>query len=115
GTLATIADAVAGAGVGAPAVTIVGEVVRLRDQLRWFDAGPTPLAGKRVLVTRTREQASELSRALAAEGAEAIELPTIVMTPVFDERAVAAAIEDLRTSGYGWVIFSSANAVREFM
>ena len=113
GTLGTIADAVAQAGIGAPAVTVVGEVARLRDGLRWFDA--QPLFGKRVLVTRTRAQASELSRALAAEGAETIELPTIEMAPSFDARAVAAAIEDVRTSAYGWAIFSSANAVREFM
>jgi uroporphyrinogen III methyltransferase/synthase len=113
GTLETIAASVAASGIGAPAVTVVGEVARLRDGLRWFDA--RPLSGKRVLVTRTRAQASELSRALAAQGAEAIELPTIELARSFDARAVAGAIDGLRTSGYGWVIFSSANAVHEFM
>ena len=112
-TLATIVDEVARAGIGAPAVTVVGEVARLRDELRWFDAWP--LFGKRVLVTRTRQQASELSRALAAQGADAIELPTIEIVESYDPRAVAAAIENLRTSGYGWVIFTSTNAVDEFM
>jgi uroporphyrinogen III methyltransferase / synthase len=113
GRLETIAAAVAAAGIGAPAVTVVGEVARLREGLRWFDA--RPLFGKRVLVTRTREQAWALSDELRAHGAEPIELPTIEMTPSFDARAVAAAIEGLRTSGYGWVIFSSPNAVDEFM
>ena len=113
GTLATIVAEVAREGIGAPAVTVVGEVARLRDELRWFDA--RPLFGKRVLVTRTRQQASELSRALAAHGADAIELPTIEIVQAYDARAVAVAIEDLRTSGYGWVIFTSANAVDEFM
>ena len=113
GTLETIAADVAAAGIGAPAVTVVGEVARLRDDLRWFDA--RPLSGKRVLVTRTRQQASDLSRALAAQGAEPIELPTIEMTPSFDARSVAVAIDGLRTSGYGWAIFSSVNAVDEFM
>ena len=111
--LATIVDEVARAGIGAPAVTVVGEVVRLRDELRWFDA--RPLFGKRLLVTRTREQASELSRVLAAQGAEAIELPTIELTRSFDARAVAEAIEDLRTSGYGWIVFTSMNAIAELM
>jgi uroporphyrinogen III methyltransferase/synthase len=94
-------------------VTVVGEVVRLRDELRWFDA--RPLFGKRLLVTRTREQASELSRELAAQGGEAIELPTIELTRSFDARAVAEAIEDLRTSGYGWIVFTSMNAIAELM
>ncbi len=112
-TLATIVKEVARAGIGAPAVTVVGEVARLRDKLRWFDT--RPLFGKRVLVTRTREQASELSRALAAQGADTIELPTIEIVQAFDARALASAIEDLRTSGYGWVVFTSTNAVDEFM
>ena len=112
GTLATIADAVREAGIEPPAVTVVGEVARLRDGLRWFDA--RPLFGKRVLVTRTRQQASELSRALAAQGAEPIELPTIEIVPTYDEAAVAAAISDLRSSAYSWAVFTSANAVDLF-
>jgi len=113
GTLETIADAVARAGIGSPSVVVVGEVAALRTGLRWFDR--RPLIGKRVLVTRTRAQASELSRALAAEGAEAIELPTIEIVPCAEPAALAAAIELLRTSGYGWVIFTSANAVDRFL
>lgn len=113
GTLETIAAAVSAAGVGSPAVTVVGDVVRLRDGLRWFDA--RPLFGKRVLVTRTRQQASALSRALAAQGAEPVELPTIEIVPSYDGRDLASAIAHLRTSAYGWTVFTSANAVALFM
>ncbi len=113
GTLATIADVVGASGIGAPAVTIVGEVAALRDDLRWFDT--RPLFGKRVLVTRTRQQASELSCLLAAQGAEAIELPTLEITPVFDANELSAAVAQLRSSAYAWCIFTSANAVSIFM
>ena len=112
GTLADIDAAVRAAGIAPPAVTVVGEVARLRDELRWFDT--RPLFGKRVLVTRTRQQASELSRALAAQGAEAIELPTIEIVPQADPGLVAAAIVALRTSAYAWCVFTSANAVELF-
>jgi uroporphyrinogen III methyltransferase/synthase len=112
GTLATIADDVAAAGVGAPAVTVVGEVARLRDGLRWFDA--RPLSGKRVLVTRTRQQASELSRLLAGAGAEPVELPSLEIARIADDREVARCVDALRTSGYGWAIFTSANGVGIF-
>ncbi len=112
GTLATIADAVREAGIEPPAVTVVGEVARLREGLRWFDA--RPLFGKRVLVTRTRQQASELSRALAAQGAEPVELPTLEIVPTYDEGELATAIVDLKSSAYSWVVFTSANAVELF-
>jgi uroporphyrinogen III methyltransferase/synthase len=113
GTLTTIAGEVRAAGIGAPAVTVVGEVARLRERLRWFDT--RPLSGKRVLVTRTREQASELSRALADLGADVVELPSLEIVETADERAVSAALDTLRTAGYGWVAFTSANAVRIFL
>jgi uroporphyrinogen III methyltransferase/synthase len=113
GTLASIAEDVRAAGIEPPAVTVVGEVVRLRDTLRWYDT--RPLFGKRVLVTRTRHQASELSRALAAAGAEPVELPTIEVVPCADPAELARAIDDLRTSGYNWCVFTSANAVDIFL
>ena len=71
--VATLGDIVAKAteaGIGSPAVAVVGDVVRMREALRWFDK--RPLFGQRVLVTRTREQASELSRALAAARKQAV-------------------------------------------
>jgi len=113
GTLATIASVVRDAGIEPPAVTIIGDVAALRDQFRWFDT--RPLFGKRVLVTRTREQASDLSRLLAAQGAEAIELPTLEIVPSHDPRELATAIDHLRTSAFAWVVFTSANAVTQFM
>jgi uroporphyrinogen III methyltransferase/synthase len=113
GTLGTIVDDVKAAGIAPPAVTVVGEVARLRERLRWFDT--KPLFGKRVLVTRTRRQASELSRMLADLGAEPIELPSIEIVETADSRDVRGAIEDLRTSAYGWVVFTSANAIEVFM
>ena len=79
GTLTSIADVAQAAGITAPAVTIVGEVVRYRESLRWFDTGP--LFGKRILVTRAREQASALSDKLRMLGAEPIEFPTIRIVP----------------------------------
>jgi uroporphyrinogen III methyltransferase/synthase len=112
GTLATIVDDVARAEIGAPAVTVVGEVAALRDELRWFDK--RPLFGKRVLVTRTRQQASDLSRALAAQGAEPVELPTIEIVPCADPHELESALTALRTSAYQWAIFTSANAVEVF-
>jgi uroporphyrinogen III methyltransferase/synthase len=112
-TLDGIAAAAVAAGIGSPAVTVVGEVARLRTDLRWFEA--RPLLGKRVLVTRTRRQASELSRLLAEQGAEPVELPALEIVPRVDGRALAAAIDTLRTAGYGWTIFTSANAVDIFI
>jgi uroporphyrinogen III methyltransferase/synthase len=112
GTLSDIAAKVGDAGLAPPAVTVIGDVVRLRDSLRWFDA--RPLSGLRVLVTRTREQASQLSWQLEKAGAEAIELPTIEIVPRHDDIKLTAAIDALSKGSYGWVAFTSANAVDFF-
>ena len=109
GTLADIVERVEEAGITPPAITVVGEVVRLREKLSWFEE--RPLFGKRVLITRTRRQASVLARLLAAEGAIPIELPAIEIEPAADPAAVAAAIEGLGAGRYGWAVFTSANAV----
>jgi uroporphyrinogen III methyltransferase/synthase len=109
GTLADIVEAARAANIRPPAVTVVGEVVRWRERLRWFDNGP--LFGKRVLVTRAREQASALSDKLRALGAEPVEFPTIQITPPDDGyQALDAALAGL--ADYDWVVFSSANAVQ---
>ena len=107
GTLSTIAERAVAAGIGAPAVTIVGDVVRMRDAIGWFDNGP--LFGKRVLVTRTRAQASALSEVLSQKGAQPIELPTIEIQPYEDYTHLDEALKSLHE--YDWAIFSSANAV----
>lgn len=106
GSLADIAARVAAAGLEAPAVTVVGEVVRLRESLAWFDR--RPLFGKRVLVTRARAQASALSDRLTTLGAIAIELPTIRIVPG-DDGPLDAALT--RLASVDWVIFASVNGV----
>ena len=103
------------AGLRPPVVVVIGQVVGLRDGMmgdgiRWFDN--RPLFGKRVLVTRSRTQASALSEMLAAEGAEPIEVPTIEFASIDDYSRLDRAIASLGT--YGWVIFTSANGVASF-
>ena len=110
--LSTIAAQVADAGLSSPALVVVGDVVGLRDTLNWFES--RPLYGQRVLVTRTRQQASELSRALSEAGAEAIELPTIAIKERYDETQLTAAVSALKDGLYSWLIFTSTNAVDIF-
>jgi len=93
-----------------PAIVIVGEVVKLRDKLCWFDN--RPLSGKRILVTRARHQASVLSRLLAERGAEPIELPSIDIQPIPDNTELDQAISNLVR--YNWIIFTSTNGVVSF-
>jgi uroporphyrinogen III methyltransferase/synthase len=92
-------------------VAVIGQVVNLREHLRWYDC--KPLFGKRVLVTRSREQASVLSRRLRELGAEPVELPTIAFEPPQDYTALDAAIRHIHQ--YDWIIFTSTNGVRAFM
>lgn len=107
--LLTIAEAVRAAGVGAPAVTVVGAVAALRPTLSWLDK--RPLAGKRVLVTRAQEQASALSALLRARGAEPLEFPVITIAPADDYSGLDAALRTV--TQYDWAVFTSANAVRQ--
>ncbi len=110
GTLQDIAGRAKDAGFGPPAVTIIGEVAGLREGLRWFDN--RPLSGKKVLVTRSRTQAGHLSRLLAREGAEPVELPTIEIKPASDPRALDGALG--RLGDFDWLVFTSTNAVEAF-
>ena len=93
-----------------PAILIVGRVAALREHLRWFDA--RPLFGKRVLVTRSREQATELVDLLESLGAEAIEAPLIRIAPPEDYGPLDEACA--RAGEFDWIVFSSANAVESF-
>lgn len=111
GTLETICDRAREAGIGAPAVIVVGEVVRLRASLRWFDT--RPLFGLRTLVLRTREQAGDLSRLLAERGASPIEVPLIRVTEPDDFGALDAALA--RVEDFDWLIFTSVNGVRSVL
>ncbi|MCY4456117.1 MAG: uroporphyrinogen-III C-methyltransferase [Chloroflexi bacterium] len=108
-TLDGIAEAARDAGVEPPALLVVGDVVALRERIA--PALRRPLAGWRVLVTRTRRQASTLAEALRAEGARPVMLPAIEIAHRADPDAVRAAIEALRAGAYQWVAFTSANAV----
>ncbi|MEO6835342.1 MAG: uroporphyrinogen-III C-methyltransferase [Candidatus Tumulicola sp.] len=110
GTLATIGDDVVRAGIGAPAVVVVGGVVNLRQQLRWFDEAP--LFGKRVLVTRPAGQAVEFARSLQTRGAEAILAPVLAIEPPDDVRPAYRAIDELHA--YAWLVFTSRNGVDAF-
>ena len=110
GTLHDIAQRGVDAGLCPPVVAVIGRVVDLRNEVRWFDK--KPLFGKRVLVTRSRTQMSVLSEMLAEEGAEPIELPTIEFSDIEDYFPLDSAIAVLHT--YSWVIFTSANGVEAF-
>jgi uroporphyrinogen III methyltransferase/synthase len=105
GTLTDIVEKVDAVQLKSPAVIVVGEVNRLRQQLRWFDT--KPLFGKRILVTRARAQASEFADLLEANGAEVIQFPTIKIQPI--ENVDIPAL-----NAYDWVIFTSVNAVEIF-
>jgi uroporphyrinogen III methyltransferase/synthase len=94
-----------------PAILVVGRVVALRQHLRWFDA--RPLFGKRIVVTRSREQAAELVDLLEALGAEPIEAPMIRVAPPDDYGPLDKAVASAGT--YDWIVFTSANAVEAFM
>jgi uroporphyrinogen III methyltransferase/synthase len=111
GTLADIAEKAQAARMEPPTVIVIGEVVRLRPKLNWFER--RPLFGKRVLMTRAKEQAGELAARLAGYGAEPVEAPTITIVPPPDWAPVDQAISEIGT--YHWVIFTSVNGVSRFM
>jgi len=110
GTLATIADVVEKSKFTSPAVTVIGDVVKLRKTLNWFEK--RPLFGQRIVVTRTREQASELSRQLAELSAEVLEIPTIKIAPTDERHLLTDALLELNS--YDWIVFTSPNGVTMF-
>ena len=112
-TLETISDAVRGAGLSNPLLTVIGGVAGLREHIAWFEN--RPLFGKRVLVTRTRSQASALSDLLRQEGAVAVELPALELQPVATDDELAAMTENLLARKYDWCLFTSTNAVDHVM
>lgn len=109
-TVGEAAEDVKRSGLRPPAIFIVGEVVKLREQLAWFDQ--RPLFGKTVLVTRAREQASQLTARLEALGAACVEAPAIRVAPPESYAPLDAAIGSL--GAYQWIIFTSPNGVRYF-
>jgi len=110
GALATIADIAATAGMAPPALIVIGEVVRLREKMKWFET--RPLFGKSIVVTRARAQASDLVSRLAELGAVCHEVPAIRIMPEEDFGPMDRAISEIAT--YDWLIFTSVNGVDFF-
>lgn len=108
GTLSTIVEKTRE--IKPPAITIVGEVVKLRDQLNWFES--KPLFGKTIVVTRSREQASEFADKLCEYGARVIEFPTIEIAKPDTIQPLDAAINSIQS--YDWLVFTSINGVDAF-
>jgi len=111
GTLTTIADLVEKHGFSAPAVTVVGDVVKLRKELNWYEA--LPLFGQRVVVTRTRRQASILSEKLRLLGADVLEIATIRIVPRTLDDSQRGKLSALARH-FDWIVFTSPNAVELF-
>ena len=108
GRLDSIAEIAKSQGLSAPATVVIGDVVRLRDRLKWFET--LPLLGRRVLVTRTRSQAGHLSRRLGELGAIPIEIPTVDILPPHNYSELDDALAEV--SKFDWIVFASAHAVR---
>lgn len=109
-TLADAPQAARAAHFAAPAIILVGGVVQLRAELAWFER--LPLFGRRIVVTRSRTQASAFSRRLAELGAQVCEFPTIAFQDPDSYAVLDAALADL--ASFRWVVFTSANGVDRF-
>jgi uroporphyrinogen III methyltransferase/synthase len=111
GTLDTIAEIAAREKIGPPTVAVIGEVVKLRDKLNWFER--KALFGQRIVVTRARgHAASTLSRQFSELGAEVLEVPTIRIEPPTRREDVVDALLELNS--YDWLVFTSPNGVAIF-
>jgi uroporphyrinogen III methyltransferase/synthase len=106
-TLGALPERAREAGLEPPALIVIGKVVTLRERLMWLER--RPLFGRRIIVTRARRQASELSSRLEALGAEVIELPTIRIEPPDDPAPLRQAVREL--DAFQWVVFTSVNGV----
>ncbi|MFC1735613.1 uroporphyrinogen-III C-methyltransferase [Candidatus Hydrogenedentota bacterium] len=110
GTLNDIAEKAKEAGFNPPAITVVGEVVKLREHLTWFEN--KPLFGQTIVVTRARKQAGDLSAKLAELGAAVIECPTIEIGPPIEPEKLSDAAKN--AGQYDWLVFTSVNGVDAF-
>lgn len=108
GTLGDIEARVAEAALETPALIVVGDVVKLHDTINWFES--RPLFGKRIVVTRAREQASELKRLLEDSGAEVLQFPTISIAPPVSFDSLDVAVDER----FDWLVFTSTNGVQFF-
>jgi uroporphyrinogen III methyltransferase / synthase len=110
GTLATIAKRAAEKRISPPAITIVGDVVKLRGKLNWFEN--LPLFGKRIVVTRSHGQAAKFSQKLSELGAEVLEIPAVKGVAPDDKQGLIDAL--LSLNSYDWLVFTSVNGVTTF-
>jgi uroporphyrinogen III methyltransferase/synthase len=110
GTLRNIAGKVRKAGLEAPAVIVVGDVVKLRESLRWFDS--LPLFGKRIMVTRAVGQAGSFEKLLTERGALPVRFSSIEIKPIMANKKLDNAIS--RLDKYDWIAFTSVNGVEVF-
>jgi uroporphyrinogen III methyltransferase/synthase len=110
GTLATIASLAIKKKLSPPVLTIIGDVVKLRGKLNWFEQ--RPLFGRRVVVTRRSEQAGSFAQRLTELGADVLEVPTIKLTPPTEKDALVDAL--LGLNAYDWLVFTSASGVTAF-
>ncbi|MEM8868530.1 MAG: uroporphyrinogen-III C-methyltransferase [Verrucomicrobiota bacterium] len=110
GTLDSIVTDLEASQIGAPAMIIIGEVVAQRTRSEWFEG--RPLFGKRIVVPRAKQQAGELTKLLEDNGADVVELPFIEIKPFYDSKRVTEIFAGIAI--YEWVIFTSANGVRQF-
>ncbi len=111
GTLQDIVQRVTQKKIQAPALTVIGDVVQLRQKLAWFEK--RPLYGKTVLITRARAQSSRLKKQLLEQGARVLEFPAIRIEEPKDYTPLDRAIETL--ADFDWILFTSTNGVEAFM
>ena len=110
GVVGDLADRVERAGLTPPAVVVVGEVVALRERLRWYEK--RPLLGRRILVTRALEQAADFVERLERLGAEAIAAPAIELRPPESREAFERALGEIYR--FDWIVFTSRSGVEVF-
>ncbi|KKM08728.1 HemD protein [Clostridiales bacterium PH28_bin88] len=110
GTLENVVERAQAAEFKHPVIIVVGEVVKLREQLQWFER--KPLFGRRVVITRARTQAGEFAERIEALGGEAWEFPTIDIAPPTDFGPLDRAVQEVRQ--YNWIVFTSVNGVESF-
>ncbi|MCF7957041.1 MAG: uroporphyrinogen-III C-methyltransferase [Phycisphaerae bacterium] len=110
GTVATLPELAIEHQFKPPSILVVGKVIQLRDRLSWFEK--RPLFGKRIIVTRSRSQASDVVEQLGQLGADVLEFPTIRIEPPKDISPLQKAIDNLIQ--YHWIIFTSVNGVDAF-
>ncbi len=110
GTLEDIAHKVADAGIKSPAITVIGRVVALQEEIDWFPSGP--LSGIRVMVTRSRDKASQLVSRIEELGGEALEFPMIQIVEPLSFSSLDEALTEIKT--FHWLVFTSPNGVTAF-